>query len=325
MSLSSAPPFLFLILFVVVKLEKLNTWFLIPESNLWRLERIWSAGYHPWTTWRLPEIVSVAYDFQGEQNPKTNTVHYYFQGVPPSHQRSWLSHYEQPSLSASSSHPGSLNEHTVMFILSWMKVQNMLADIISRSFYNPHLQQLTETESCVTNDNVCYQMQLWILLVQQQQQCLTWKWRICKMIMKRRLQLCMKFWVHISYRWWVHWLTFSNIGILLNQSNSAKCLFFCCTTTSSGYYGCPWSQSDEYWMPFLCSSLLAWQVCVIIDSSSSWVWRVLWGLYTPRVISYGLHMDWVDSNPQSMDSVEQSTWNSSYGFHAPVHMESLGI
>ena len=27
------------------------------------------------------------------------------------------------------------------------------------------------------------------------------------------------------------------------------------------------------------------------------------GLYTPRVISYGLHMDWVDSNPQSMDSI----------------------
>ena len=36
------------------------------ESNLWRSERIRSAGYHPRTTWRLPEIVSVVYDIQGE-------------------------------------------------------------------------------------------------------------------------------------------------------------------------------------------------------------------------------------------------------------------
>jgi hypothetical protein len=113
------------------------------------------------------------------------------------------------------------------------------------------------------------------------------------------------------------------------------------------------------------------------------------GLYTPRVIPYGFHMDWVDSTPQSMDSIwtifwlgpqpffhsiptmdsiwtvhgihhsiwipctgpcgfhmdsmefpmnfncksmYYSIWNpctnpctSPYGFHAPFHMESLGI
>jgi hypothetical protein len=39
------------------------------ESNLWRSERICSAGYHPWMTCGLPEIVSVMYDIQGEWNP----------------------------------------------------------------------------------------------------------------------------------------------------------------------------------------------------------------------------------------------------------------
>ena len=32
------------------------------------------------------------------------------------------------------------------------------------------------------------------------------------------------------------------------------------------------------------------------------------GLYTPRVIPYGFHMDWVDSTPQSMDSIWTIFW-----------------
>ena len=135
-----------------------------------------------------------------------------------------------------------------------LETQNSGTDIISRAFHNPHLQQLTETGSCILNDDVCSQVQARILPVQGWRQCL--RWRICTMNMKRRFQPCVRFWVHISYRQWVRWHIFRNIRILLNQWNSAKCFFFRRTTTSSGYRTCPWSRSHEYWMPFLCTSAI---------------------------------------------------------------------
>ena len=73
--------------------------------------------------WHGDSISYVWHSRRGKSLKLITTVHYYFQSVPPAHWRSQLSYHEQPSSLALSSHPGSLNEHTVTFILWKLRMQ----------------------------------------------------------------------------------------------------------------------------------------------------------------------------------------------------------